>query len=42
MKEGQEEIYYIGGTSLFEALRSPYLEAFKKKDYEYLYCSMIR
>jgi molecular chaperone HtpG len=36
MKEGQEEIYYIVGTSLFEALRSPYLEAFKKKDYEVL------
>ena len=36
MKEGQEEIYYIVGTSLFEALRSPYLEAFRKKDYEVL------
>jgi molecular chaperone HtpG len=36
MKEGQEEIYYIVGTTLFEALRSPYLEAFKKKDYEVL------
>ncbi len=36
MKEGQEEIYYIVGASLFEALRSPYLEAFRKKDYEVL------
>jgi molecular chaperone HtpG len=36
MKEGQEEIYYIIGTSLYEALRSPYLEAFRKKDYEVL------
>ena len=36
MKEGQEEICYIVGTSLFEALRSPYLEAFRKKDYEVL------
>ena len=36
MKEGQEEICYIVATSLFEALRSPYLEAFRKKDYEVL------
>lgn len=36
MKEDQEEIYYIVGTSLFEAMRSPYLEAFRKKDYEVL------
>jgi molecular chaperone HtpG len=36
MKEGQEEIYYIVGTSLFEALRSPYLEAFRKKEYDVL------
>jgi len=36
MKEDQEEIYYIVGTSLFEAQHSPYLEAFKKKDYEVL------
>jgi molecular chaperone HtpG len=36
MKEGQEEIYYIVGTTLYEALRSPYLEAFTKKDYEVL------
>ncbi len=36
MKEGQEEIYYITGTSLGETLQSPYLEAFKDKDYEVL------
>jgi len=36
MKEGQEEIYYITGSSLAETLESPYLEAFKEKDYEVL------
>ncbi len=36
MKEGQEAIYYIVGTSLNEALRSPYLEAFREKEYEVL------
>jgi molecular chaperone HtpG len=36
MKDGQEEIYYITGTSLDEALKSPYLEAFTDKDYEVL------
>jgi molecular chaperone HtpG len=36
MKEGQEEIYYITGSSLDETLGSPYLEAFKEKDYEVL------
>jgi molecular chaperone HtpG len=36
MKEGQEEIYYITGSSLNETLNSPYLEAFKEKDYEVL------
>jgi len=36
MKDGQEEIYYITGASLDEALKSPYLEAFKDKDYEVL------
>jgi molecular chaperone HtpG len=36
MKEGQEEIYYITATSLQEALHSPYLEAFREKDYEVL------
>ncbi len=36
MKEGQEEIYYITGSSLDETLTSPYLEAFQDKDYEVL------
>ncbi len=36
MKEGQEEIYYITGSSLDETLESPYLEALKEKDYEVL------
>jgi molecular chaperone HtpG len=36
MKEGQNEIYYITGTAPGEALKSPYLEAFKEKDYEVL------
>jgi molecular chaperone HtpG len=36
MKEGQEEIYYITGTSREEALKSPYLEVFYEKDYEVL------
>jgi len=36
MKEGQEEIYYITGSSLDETLQSPYLEAFKDKDFEVL------
>lgn len=36
MKEGQEEIYYITGTSRDEVLKLPYLEAFKDKDYEVL------
>ncbi len=36
MKEGQEAIYYITGISLDEALSSPYLEAFRAKDYEVL------
>ena len=36
MKEGQNDIYYITGTSLGETLKSPYLEAFKEKDYEVL------
>ncbi len=34
MKEGQEDIYFITGESRDEALKSPYLEAFKEKDYE--------
>ena len=36
MKEGQEDIYYVTGSSLDETLESPYLEAFKEKDYEVL------
>ena len=36
MKDGQEDIYYITSTSLDEALKSPYLETFKDKDYEVL------
>lgn len=36
MKEGQEEIYFITGSSLEEALKSPHLEAFAEKDYEVL------
>ena len=36
MKEGQEEIYFITGSSLEEALKSPHLEAFADKDYEVL------
>lgn len=34
MKDGQEEIYYITGRSRSDLLRSPYLEAFRAKDYE--------
>jgi molecular chaperone HtpG len=36
MKEGQEDIYYITGTSYDEVKKSPYLEAFKDKGYEVL------
>lgn len=36
MKPGQEEIYYITGTSRDETIKSPYLEAFKDKDFEVL------
>lgn len=36
MKPGQEEIYYITGSTRDEALQSPYLEAFSEKDYEVL------
>lgn len=36
MKEGQEDIYYITGSSLEETLSSPYLEAFRDKGYEVL------
>ena len=36
MKPGQDDIYYITAGSLEEALKSPYLEAFRDKDYEVL------
>lgn len=36
MVKGQEEIYYITGTSYDEAKKSAYLEAFKAKGYEVL------
>ena len=36
MKEGQESIYYMPATSFEEAVKSPYLEAFRAKDYEVL------
>ncbi|MBI5099757.1 MAG: molecular chaperone HtpG [Nitrospirae bacterium] len=36
MKEGQEEIFYILGTSRDEVMKSPYLEAFKDKGYDVL------
>jgi len=37
MKEGQEEIYYIVGSSLSDAANSPYLEAFRQKEFEVIY-----
>ncbi|HUJ70545.1 MAG TPA: molecular chaperone HtpG, partial [Syntrophorhabdales bacterium] len=36
MKDGQEHIYYMPATSWDEAIRSPYLEAFRSQDYEVL------
>ncbi|MCK5505087.1 MAG: molecular chaperone HtpG [Thermodesulfovibrionia bacterium] len=36
MKEKQEEIYYITGSSRDEVIKSPYLEAFKEKGYDVL------
>lgn len=36
MKEGQDKIFFITAASREEAARSPYLEAFKEKDYEVL------
>jgi molecular chaperone HtpG len=36
MKEEQEAIYYMPATSFDEAVKSPYLEAFRAKDYEVL------
>ena len=37
MKDGQEEIYYITGSSREELENSPYLEAFKDKGYNVLF-----
>ncbi len=34
MKEDQQDIYYATATSMAEVLKSPYMEAFSKKDYE--------
>lgn len=36
MKEGQDEIYYITGTSYEETVNSPYLEALNEKGYSVL------
>ncbi|MBF0328050.1 MAG: molecular chaperone HtpG [Nitrospirae bacterium] len=36
MREGQEDIYYIIAENMESALKSPYLETFKEKDYEVL------
>jgi molecular chaperone HtpG len=36
MKEGQEHIYYMPATSWEEAVKSPYMEAFRAKDFEVL------
>lgn len=36
MKPGHEDVYYITGISYDEAVKSPYLEVFKEKDYEVL------
>ena len=36
MKEGQEEIYYVTGSSRDDIMKSPYIEAFKEKGYDVL------
>ena len=36
MKEGQEDVYYITGTSREDIMKSPYIEAFKEKGYDVL------
>jgi molecular chaperone HtpG len=36
MKEGQEDIYYITGSSREDVMKSPYIEAFKEKGYDVL------
>ncbi len=38
MKEGQEEIYFINGPSRSSIENGPYLEAFKARGIEVLYC----
>lgn len=37
MKEWQDEIYVLGGTSVEELEKSPFLETFRKKDLEVIY-----
>jgi molecular chaperone HtpG len=37
MKEGQDSIYYISGSSRAELENSPYLESIKEKEFEVLY-----
>lgn len=37
MKAEQEEIYYITGASRDEVAKSPYMEAFREKEYEVLF-----
>jgi molecular chaperone HtpG len=34
MKQDQNDIYYATATSVVEVMKSPYMEAFSKKDYE--------
>jgi molecular chaperone HtpG len=36
LREDQKDIYYITATSVEEALKSPYIEVFRDKDYEVL------
>ncbi len=36
MKEGQDYIYYLPATSWEDAVKSPYMEAFRAKDFEVL------
>lgn len=36
MKEGQEDIYYVTGSSREDVMKSPYIEAFKEKGYDVL------
>ena len=36
MKDGQEHIYYMPATTWEEAVKSPYLEAFRSQDFEVL------